>query len=114
MFILQNQNGYFLSKSGQWVDGRELNVLYRTIHRDEAVNYLFETNSKDYSLRISILSCDVNPKNLPIIPDELLPPPLPKTVKAESEQTELDISPEESSNNSEYNPELLLVSDQHA
>lgn len=76
MFILQNQDGYFLSKSGEWLDGREPVALYRTVYKDEAVNQLFETNSQDYNLRINIISCEANPKKIPIIADELLPPPL--------------------------------------
>lgn len=76
MYILQNQNGYFLTKSKEWTDGREPNLLFRTQHKDEAVNELFEVNSKDYTLRLKILSCEVTPKKVPVIPDELLPPPL--------------------------------------
>lgn len=76
MFILQNQDGYFLSKSGDWLDGREPSALFRTELKDEAVNQLFETNSQDYSLRITILECESSSKKHPIIPVEQLPPPL--------------------------------------
>jgi len=74
MFILQNQDGYFLAKSGAWSDGREPNTLFRTLHRDEAANQLFEANSKDYSLRITVIHCEMNLKKVPIIASELLPP----------------------------------------
>lgn len=82
MYIIRNQDGYFLakpglSKCGEWADGREPSYLFRTQYRDEATNQLFETNSKDFSLRLSVVECDTNSKGLPIIPDELLPPPLP-------------------------------------
>lgn len=80
MFILQNQDGYFLAKSGNWADGRDPNALFRTLYRDEAVNQLFEANSKDYNLRITILSCEMNPKKVPIIEKALLPPPKLDTV----------------------------------
>lgn len=103
MFILQNQDGYFLSKSGEWLDGREPTSLFRTLHRDEAVNQLFEINSQDYSLRITIVSCEQTPKKLPIIPDELLPPPLPK----ETEATDV-------ANPEQYSDEPLLSNGQHA
>lgn len=76
MFILQNQDGYFLSKSGEWLDGREPSALFRTTLKDEAVNQLFETNSKDYSLRIAILECEANLKKHPVIATEHLPPPI--------------------------------------
>ncbi len=77
MYILQNQEGYFLSKSGEWTDGREASQLFRTLHRDEAVNQLFEVNSRDFSLRITLLECEATSKNLPIITEDQLPPPLP-------------------------------------
>ncbi|MFT6387284.1 MAG: hypothetical protein ACJAUP_000655 [Cellvibrionaceae bacterium] len=76
MFILQNQNGYFLAKSGAWADGREPNTLFKTLHRDEAANQLFEANSQDYNLRITVVTCETNPKKVPIIAEELLPPPI--------------------------------------
>lgn len=74
MYILHNQDGYFLTKSGDWADGREVGTLYRTLHKDEAINQLFEVNSKDYSLRISLLKCDANSKKQPLIPADKLPP----------------------------------------
>ena len=77
MYILQNQEGYFLAKSGQWTDGREPSQLFRTAHQDEAANQLFEVNSRDYSLRIKMVNCETNPKGIPIIAEEQLPPPLP-------------------------------------
>lgn len=78
MYILHNQDGYFLTKSGEWSDGRELPPLFKTIHKDEAINQLFEANSKDYNLRISLLECEINSKKMPLIPDEKLPPVLEK------------------------------------
>lgn len=78
MYILHNQDGYFLTKSGDWSDGRELAPLFKTIHKDEAMNQLFEANSKDYNLRISILECEINSKKMPLIPDDKLPPVLEK------------------------------------
>ena len=76
MYILHNQDGYFLTKSGDWVDGRELAPIFKTIHKDEAINQLFEVNSKDHNLRISLLECEVNSKNMPLIPTDKLPPAL--------------------------------------
>ncbi|MFT7491427.1 MAG: hypothetical protein ACI80S_001018 [Pseudohongiellaceae bacterium] len=80
MYILHNQDGYFLTKSGDWSDGRELPPLFKTMHKDEAINQLFETNSKDYKLRLSLLECEINSKKMPLIPDEKLPPVLKKII----------------------------------
>lgn len=82
MYILHNQDGYFLTKSGDWSDGRELTPLFKTIHKDEAINQLFETNSKDYNLRLSLLECEINSKKMPLIPNEKLPPVLQKPADA--------------------------------
>jgi hypothetical protein len=102
MYILHNQDGYFLTKSGDWSDGRELPPLFKTIHRDEAVNQLFETNSKDYNLRISLLECEINSKNMPLIPDEKLPSVLQKPVDSNN-LFDNDIFKTEASNITEQN-----------
>ncbi|WP_299981389.1 hypothetical protein [uncultured Pseudoteredinibacter sp.] len=75
VFILQNQDGYFLSKQKEWVDGRDASVLYRSPHRDEALNQMVEVNSKDYTQRISIVDCQLSEKRHPILDPESLPEP---------------------------------------
>ncbi len=84
LYILQNQHGYFLGKhknnGATWLDGREPNQLFNALHKDEAVNMLFEVNSQDVDLRISIKEYEMNTKKHPVIPEDDLPPPLPKEV----------------------------------
>ncbi|MGH1470436.1 MAG: hypothetical protein ACRBCS_04540 [Cellvibrionaceae bacterium] len=94
LFLLQNQNKLFLSKQNEWVDGRDLSVIYKTEHRDEALNQLFETNTKDYGQRIHIISCPSNEKKLPVIDPDILPPPIPKAPKelADEENPQLDLA----------------------
>lgn len=81
LFILQNQDKLFLGKQYNWVDGRDLNALFKTVHKDEAINQMFEASSKDYKQRVKILTCATNEKGLPIIDPELMPEPLPKPGK---------------------------------
>lgn len=81
IFILQNQAKLFLGRQNNWLDGRDLNALYKTSHKDEAINQMVEASSKDYTQRIKILSCAPNEKGLPLIDPELLPEPLPKPGK---------------------------------
>ena len=76
VFVLQNQDKQFLTKSGEWCDGRDANTLYRTEHKDEAINQQFEVSSKDYTLRISLLSCALNERRHPVIAEEHLPEPM--------------------------------------
>lgn len=73
VFILQNQDNLFLNRHSEWVEGREAASLFKTPHKDEAVNQVFEVSSKDYTQRVQILGCKVNDKNIPQIPDDALP-----------------------------------------
>ena len=81
LFILQNQDKLFLGRQNNWLDGRDLAALFKTVHKDEAINQMFEASSKDYKQRIKLLCCSANEKGLPIIDPELLPEPLPKVGK---------------------------------
>jgi hypothetical protein len=81
IFILQNQEKLFLGKQNNWLDGRDLNALYKTPHKDEAINQMVEASSKDYTQRIKVVTCAVNEKGLPLIDPEILPEPLPKVGK---------------------------------
>jgi hypothetical protein len=89
LYILQNQHGYFLQKIITdktaktryiWGDGQELNKTFRTRHKDEAINMMFESGSQNVALRISIQEYPANAKGLPTIPTDDLPAPLPKVV----------------------------------
>lgn len=81
LFILQNQDKLFLGRQNNWLDGRDLAALYKTVHKDEAINQMFEASSKDYRQRIKVLSCSANEKGLPLIDPETMPEPLPKAGK---------------------------------
>ncbi|EGG94637.1 hypothetical protein IMCC1989_2559 [gamma proteobacterium IMCC1989] len=96
LYTLQNQHGYFLQKksadktigkgatdkaskaSYMWGDGQELNKVFRTTHKDEAINMMFEAGSQDVALRIAIKEYPANNKSLPTIPSDDLPVPLAK------------------------------------
>lgn len=95
MYILHNQKGYFLARSGEWVDGREPAQLFKTQHHDAALNQLFEVNNRDVSLRITVMNCAVTPKGLPIIPADPLPAPQEKTSDPSDPQARLALSNEE-------------------
>ncbi len=80
-FILQNQDNLFFGKNKDWVDGYDANAVYKTLHKDEAVNQMFEITSKDYKQRVKVISCELDEKALPIIDSEIMPAPLPKVPK---------------------------------
>jgi len=75
VFVLQNQDGYFLSKKKEWVDGREAAQLFRSPHQDEALNQMVEINAKDHTQRIIIVDCVLNDKRHPMLDPETLPEP---------------------------------------
>jgi len=70
--VLTNQHQQFLSKSGEWLEGREPNKLFRSEHKDVAINQMFEANTRDVSLRIELLQCELNNKGQPLVPEESL------------------------------------------
>jgi hypothetical protein len=67
VFVIQNQDGHYLNKQQEWVDGSDRRTLYRTKYRDEAVNVVFEHSSKDIYLRAQPLECEVDDNNQPIV-----------------------------------------------
>ena len=101
-YILQNQEGYFLAKSGEWVDGREPSRLFKTAHQDEASNHLFEVNSKDIHLRIHTVICEATPKGLPMIPDDILPHLAATPTENEQEELETDTARAQQTSQNEF------------
>ena len=73
LFIIRNQNGQYLSKQQEWLDGGDRNALYRTVHRDEAINTVFEVSSRDIYLRAEALACDADARGNPLLGDSAVP-----------------------------------------
>ncbi len=71
LFIVRNHNDHYLGKNNEWVDGSEPRALFRSAHRDDAVNSCFEVSSKDPALRARVESCEADSKGLPKI--EVIP-----------------------------------------
>lgn len=94
LYILQNQDKYFLGKDNQWVDGTDPKDLFKTTHRDIAINQLFEVNAHDVEQRIHVLECAVEGRNHPVIDPAIMPPPLPKPAPPEVD-TDAELSTED-------------------
>lgn len=73
-YVLTNQNNLFLSKQDEWIDGYERAKLFRTEHKDIAINQMFEANTRDVDQRIQLLQCELDQKGLPRIPEDALGP----------------------------------------
>lgn len=89
VFILQNQDKLFFGKNKEWVDGYDANALYKTLHKDEAINQMVEITAKNYQQRVKVIACNVDEKALPMIDSEIMPAPLPKVPKPPKAGTDL-------------------------
>jgi hypothetical protein len=67
VFVVKNQQGLYLSKQQEWVDGTDNHPLYRTRHRDEAINTVFEVSSRDIYLRAETVICELDTKGNPAL-----------------------------------------------
>ena len=72
LLVIRNQNGHYLGRHGEWLDGSHVPALFRTEHRDAALNELFETNIRDFDLRGEILECEIDKHGYPVV--ELINP----------------------------------------
>lgn len=81
VFILENQHHQFLDKQGNWIEPAQSSQLYRTVHRDEAINLKVEHSVRDPGLRVSIRSCSLNQKGQP----QLTPGPEHPTIDRAAE-----------------------------
>jgi hypothetical protein len=113
-FILQNQDKLFFGKNKEWVDGYDANAVYKTLHKDEAVNQMFEITSKDYKQRVKVISCDLDEKALPIIDSEIMPAPLPKVPKPPKAGTDLFAEAAAEETDDEPEEELIFSADTDA
>lgn len=74
VFVVTNQYGMFATKHKEWQDGREPKLLFRSPHKDEAINLVFELSSKDIDLRAEVISVDLNDKKQPVVDVTAEPP----------------------------------------
>lgn len=70
IFILQNQHQQYLEKSLEWNNEADPNQLFKTPHKDVALNQLMELNSKDILLRASVISCELSSAGNPVLPPQ--------------------------------------------
>ena len=67
IFVIRNQNGHYLGRHGEWLDGSHVPGLFRTEHRDAAVNELVEVNLRDFDLRGEIIACEAASGDYPVV-----------------------------------------------
>ncbi len=96
LFIIQNQHQMYLDKHGEWVDGSDSQLLYRTAHKDEAINVKVEHAVRSPDLRLTLVSVHCNERG------RLLLNPEPKT-QAPATSPSIDSGANESFNTTEKN-----------
>lgn len=67
VFSIKNQLGLYLNKHREWVNGADNQSLFRTPHKDEALNTVFEVSSHDIYLRAEVIACELDEKGQPIV-----------------------------------------------
>ncbi|MEH6558551.1 MAG: hypothetical protein V7459_09445 [Oceanicoccus sp.] len=81
VFVVKNQQGYFATKQKEWECGRDPKLLFRTAHKDEAINMVFELSSKDIDLRAEVITVDQDDKKHPVV-GVTVPPTVKEEVEA--------------------------------
>lgn len=56
VYIIRNQDHLYLNKQGEWVDGSDSHCLFRTAHKDEALNMKVELSVRDPQLRLTLVT----------------------------------------------------------
>lgn len=98
VFVLKNQQTLFWNRQGEWVSGTEASSLFRSQHKDEAINVVFEISARDYAQRVEIVAVETTEKGVPIIPPEWIvewPEPQPEQALQDeiAESVEDGVSP---------------------
>ena len=62
VYIIRNQDHLYLGKQGEWVDGSDSHCLFRTAHKDEALNMRVELSVRDPKLRLTLVTGAVDEK----------------------------------------------------
>ena len=67
IYVIKKHDESILGKDLEWLDGTDANLVFKTEHRDIALNQLIELNSKDINLRAQIVECEADKKGRPIM-----------------------------------------------
>ncbi len=98
VYLLKNQHNHYLDRAGEWVHPDSGKTLFRTIHKDEAINQKVEHTVKDPELRLSVTEASlgdkgklhINESDLPSTPFEAQVE-MPEDMKNASNDHEQDL-----------------------
>lgn len=103
VYVVRNQDGLFISKQKEWLDGRDTRLLFRCNHKDEALNMVFELSSRDIYLRAEAIIVDLSEKKQPVVE---VTAPIPVVLETDDPQPDST-----SDSTSDSTPKLQLVTD---
>lgn len=92
IYVIRNQRNHYLGRHGEWLDGSHVPALFRTAHRDAAVNELVEVNLRDFDLRGEIIACEADDSGYPVV-EVLNPIPKPEPEPAAGPGSEAEAAP---------------------
>jgi hypothetical protein len=72
VYVIQNQHSQFLSRQKEWLEKTEIQALFKTPHRDLAVNEWVELTAREPEARARVVSVETSSKGLPLV--SALPP----------------------------------------
>lgn len=84
-YVVRNQLGQYLTKKGEWCSGKDASPIFWKQHFDEALNQLFEINTKDIELRGSVVEVDIEEKK-PVL-SEFGPDPVQQDLENSNKET---------------------------
>jgi len=73
VYVIQHRDGRFLTKQHDWVGCDEPQAVFRTPHRDLALNELFELTARHPELRARVAEVQTNVRGLPELQTVALP-----------------------------------------
>jgi hypothetical protein len=111
VFVVKNQQGLYLSKQQEWIDGTDNHPLYRTRHRDEAINTVFEVSSRDIYLRAETVICELDAKGNPALAtaEVVTPARAAQIARQHNEDLENESAPVEEAVPEEAEPEASSI-----
>jgi hypothetical protein len=67
VYVVQSVEGHYFSKQGQWLSGKEANLIFVGKYKDDALNQLIDITLKNVDVRARVVETQLNARNLPIL-----------------------------------------------
>lgn len=92
-FVIRNQLGQYLTRKDEWVSGKDASIVFYKTYYDEALNQLFEINTKDIELRGKVFEVELGENKKPVLAELGPEPEQPETVVTLPEMATAESAP---------------------